>query len=113
MGRCKISENQPEYVSNTEIETLKSTQNKDKNYSQRKSDKGEIYQSEPKNVELEMKILSLCCNCNIQKQTFKCKHVVNNSQSFFNVREKVHPDPDIQLQDVARFRWTGPALSHV
>lgn len=34
MGRCKISENQPEYVSNTEIETLKSTQNKDKNYSQ-------------------------------------------------------------------------------
>lgn len=93
--------------------TLKSTQNKDKNYSQRKSDKGEIYQSEPKNVELEMKILSLCCNCNIQKQTFKCKHVVNNSQSFFNVREKVQPDPDIQLQDVARFCWTGPTLSHV
>lgn len=35
--------------------TLKSTQNKDKNYSQLKNDKGEIYQSEPKNVELEKK----------------------------------------------------------
>lgn len=66
-----------------------------------------------KMLSWKRKILGLCFNCNIQKQTFKCKHVVNNSQSFFNVREKVQPDPDIQLQDVARFRWTGPALSHV
>lgn len=66
-----------------------------------------------KMLSWKRKILGLCCNCNIQKQTFKCKHVVNDSQSFFNVREKVQPDPDIQLQDVARFRWTGPALSHV
>lgn len=66
-----------------------------------------------KMLSWKRKILSLCFNCNIQKQTFKCKHVVNNSQSFSNIQEKVQPDPDIQLQDVARFRWTGPALSHV